>query len=99
MFRFVDGNSSVVVIQINGFRHRNSLTGKLKNFKYMVQQVAQSELLGVVDSVIFVVVITYYYYKLLLFKNIYINIIICYYYYHYHYYYYYYYYYFYYVFT
>ena len=33
----------------------------------MVQQVAQSELLGVVDSVIFVVVITYYYYKLLLF--------------------------------
>ena len=55
------------MIQINGFRHRNSLTGKLKNFKYMVQQVAQSELLGVVDSVIFVVVITYYYYKLLLF--------------------------------
>ena len=69
LFSFVDGNSSAVVIQINGFRHRNSLTGKLKNFKYMVQQVAQSELLGVVDSVIFlllllIIIINYYYLKI-----------------------------------
>ena len=69
LFRFVDGNSSAVVIQINGFRHRNSLTGKLKNFKYMVQQVAQSEFLGVVDSVIFlllllIIIINYYYLKI-----------------------------------
>ena len=31
LFRFVDGNSSTFVNQINGFKHRNSLTGKHKN--------------------------------------------------------------------